>query len=53
MDFAGRPVKRWLYLNGAAIASDDVLARWVGRCLAHAAAAPPKKKAASKRLRGG
>ncbi|MCB9766059.1 MAG: TfoX/Sxy family protein [Alphaproteobacteria bacterium] len=32
MDFTKRPMKGWLFVSGDAVAEDDALAAWVGRC---------------------
>lgn len=42
MDFTGRPMKGWLVVGGAAIATDDALAEWVERGTAFAATLPGK-----------
>ncbi len=44
MDFTGRPMKGWLYVEGPAIADDEDLRRWAEASLAHVAALPPKKR---------
>ncbi len=42
MDFTGRPMTGYVYLDPLAIAADADLAAWVSWCLAHAAALPAK-----------
>jgi hypothetical protein len=47
MDFTGRPMRGYVFVGPAAIASDAGLAPWVDGCEVHVAALPdkPKKKA--------
>lgn len=42
MDFTGRPMKGWVYVAQPAIADDDGLRAWVGRCLAFNRTLPRK-----------
>lgn len=42
MDFTGRPLAGYVYVDPPGIADDAALAAWVGWCAAHAAALPPK-----------
>ncbi|MFT5683793.1 MAG: TfoX/Sxy family transcriptional regulator of competence genes [Myxococcota bacterium] len=32
MDFTGRPMKGWLFIDGSAISDDDELQTWINRC---------------------
>lgn len=48
MDFTGKPMKGWLYVNAQAVESDDAMRRWVERAVAFVASAK-KKPAAKKR----
>jgi hypothetical protein len=43
MDFTGRPLKGFLYVEPEGIATAAPLRRWVGRGVAFAAALPPKR----------
>jgi hypothetical protein len=42
MDFTGRPMRGWLFVEPDATAEDPDLERWVRRCEAFAAGLPPK-----------
>lgn len=42
MDFTGRPLRGFVYVDAGAYAEDDELAAWVERGVAFAAALPPK-----------
>ncbi len=42
MDFTGRPMKGWVYVNAPGIEEDDDLAYWVNLGLDFAASLPPK-----------
>lgn len=42
MDFTGRPMKGYVYIDPPAIVADHDLAAWVGWCVDHAARLPPK-----------
>jgi len=42
MDFTGRVMKGWAYVNEEGISDDGVLHYWVDRCAAHARAQPGK-----------
>jgi len=42
MDFTGRPMKGWLYVDPPGYADDDDLAFWVQKGVAFAQALPPK-----------
>ncbi len=44
MDFTGRPMRGWLYVEGPAIAADADLLRWAEESLDFVAALPPKKQ---------
>jgi TfoX/Sxy family transcriptional regulator of competence genes len=44
MDFTGRPLAGYVYVEPAGLASDRELEAWVGWCVAHVAALPPKGK---------
>lgn len=43
MDFTGRPMKGYVYIDPPAIATDKDLAAWVGWCVDHARRLPAKK----------
>jgi len=42
MDFTGRPMRGFLYIDPAGIATAKTLRTWVGRALAFADSLPPK-----------
>ncbi len=42
MDFTGRPMRGWLFVDAEATASDDALEEWVARSVAYARSLPPK-----------
>ena len=42
MDFTGRPLRGYVYVDSAALVSDQALADWVEQCLAFVATLPPK-----------
>lgn len=42
MDFTGKPMKGFLYVDEQGIATDDDLRAWVDRCLAYTATLPAK-----------
>ena len=44
MDFTGRPMRGFLYVDGPAIRTAGSLKKWVDRAVAHAAALPAKPK---------
>jgi len=44
MDFTGKPMRGFLYVEPDGIASAPALRRWVGRALAFAEGLPPKAK---------
>lgn len=43
MDFTGRPMTGYVYIDPPAITADADLAAWVGWCADHVARLPPKK----------
>jgi TfoX/Sxy family transcriptional regulator of competence genes len=43
MDFTGRPMRGFLYVDGPAIRTAAALKKWVDRAVAYASALPPKK----------
>jgi TfoX/Sxy family transcriptional regulator of competence genes len=43
MDFTGRPMKGYVYIDAPAIASEQDLRAWVTWCVEHVAALPRKK----------
>lgn len=49
MDFTGKPMKGWLYVDGAALEDDAAMARWVDRAVRFSEARAPKVKAKKKR----
>lgn len=42
MDFTGRPMKGWVYVDSPGYEGDDDLADWVGLGMAYAQSLPPK-----------
>lgn len=42
MDFTGKPLKGFVYVDGETVADDGALADWLGRGLAFVAGLPPK-----------
>jgi hypothetical protein len=44
MDFTGRPMRGFLYVDAPAIRSGPALKKWVDRAVAYAASLPPKQK---------
>ncbi len=42
-DMTGRPMKGWILVKSAGVASEDALARWVNEGLSYAASLPAKK----------
>ena len=42
MDFTGRPMKGYVFVEADGLASDEALAGWVNQCLAFAAGLPPR-----------
>lgn len=44
MDFTGRPMAGYVYVDESAVASDQALRFWVKRCLDHVATLPPKTR---------
>ena len=42
MDFTGRPMKGFIYVDSEGTADDEVLRHWVGRGLAYTGTLPPK-----------
>lgn len=42
MDFTGKPMKGYVYVDPAGFESDAALERWVGRCQAFVRTLPPK-----------
>lgn len=42
MDFTGKPLAGFVYVDGETVADDGALADWLGRGLAFAASLPPK-----------
>jgi TfoX/Sxy family transcriptional regulator of competence genes len=43
MDFTGRPMKGYVYVDEAGTANDADLADWVGACRGYVATLPPKR----------
>lgn len=41
-DFTGRPMNGWVVVSGEAVAEDDALDDWIGRCREFVEALPPK-----------
>ncbi|MCH7498167.1 MAG: TfoX/Sxy family protein [Candidatus Marinimicrobia bacterium] len=42
MDFTGRPMKGFIYVDSEGTAEDEALGHWVGRALAYTRTRPPK-----------
>jgi hypothetical protein len=40
---AGRPMKGWILVKSAGVASEDALAKWVSVGVSYATSLPPKK----------
>ncbi len=51
MDFTGRPLKGFLYVEPKGYAAPGALARWVGRAIAFARSLPPKRPRAARKRR--
>jgi TfoX/Sxy family transcriptional regulator of competence genes len=51
MDFTGKPMKGWIYVNAEAVRSESALATWTDRAVTFVLAAPAPKKATPKRAR--
>ncbi len=45
MDFTGKPMKGFLYVDSAGLEDDHALAHWVGHGVEHALSLPPKSPA--------
>lgn len=41
-DFTGRPMNGWVVVSGEAVAEDEALGDWIGRCREFVEALPPK-----------
>ncbi|MEP7122594.1 MAG: TfoX/Sxy family protein [Byssovorax sp.] len=48
MDFTGKPMKGWLYVDAPAVETEEAMRRWVDRATKLALAAPAKKAVAKK-----
>ncbi len=44
MDFTGKPMKGWLYVDAAAVDDDAAMARWIDRAVRFSATRAPKAK---------
>ncbi len=44
MDFTGKPMTGYVYVDAPGLSSEKSLREWVTRCLAFVATLPPKKK---------
>ena len=42
MDFTGKPMKGYVFVDESALTDDGALANWVARCVEHAESLPPK-----------
>jgi hypothetical protein len=42
MDFTGKPMKGWVYVNPAGYETDELLAQWIKQGVAFALSLPPK-----------
>lgn len=51
MDFTGRPLAGFVYVDPAGFETDDQLQRWVGRCIAFGATLPAKAPSVDKATR--
>lgn len=45
MDFTGRPMKGYVFVDSPGIADDDDLARWLRACTSFVQSLPPKRRA--------
>lgn len=43
MDFTGRPMKGYVYVEPAGVDEDEALHLWIDRCAAYVSTLPPKK----------
>jgi len=48
MDFTGRPMKGFVYVDAPGIKTDAALTKWIDRSLAYLSTVPPMKKKATK-----
>jgi len=51
MDFTGRPMRGYVFVGPAALASDAALSDWVGACAKHVATLPEKARRTAKPAR--
>jgi hypothetical protein len=49
MDFTGRPMRGYVFVGPAALASDAALSDWVGACAKHVATLPEKARKGGKK----
>jgi hypothetical protein len=49
MDFTGRPMKGYVYVDPAGLADDKALGAWVQWCVGYVVALPPKKVKAARK----
>lgn len=50
MDFTGRPMKGFVYVDAPGIQTDAALTKWIDRSLDYLSTVPPKKRKATKRV---
>jgi hypothetical protein len=53
MDFTGKPMRGYLFVDAEGIATPRMLKQWVDRCVAQVEAMPVKKPTAKKKSTGG
>ena len=44
MDFTGKPMRGYVFVNAPGIEDDDALAQWISDCVAFVRTLPPKKR---------
>ena len=49
MDFTGRPMTGYVYIDAPGLVADDQLAAWVGWCADHVAGLPAKARPAARK----
>ena len=52
MDFTGRPMRGFLYVDQAGLASLPALEKWIARAVQYAESKPPKSRALVRAVRG-
>ena len=49
MDFTGRPMQGYVYVDPPGIVEDDQLGAWLSACIAHVERLPPKRSSGARR----